>query len=131
MREIFFPYGRVTFCGGWYKALNPAASYFHRLRDSPPIDFSFPQQTLIMKKVLFLALAAASFTFTSCDSKKENAAENAAENVEASGEAKADAMEDQADAVRDSADATADKMEDNADAMPSQATPAPAEGATK
>ncbi len=80
-----------------------------------------------MKKVLFLALAAASFTFTSCDSKTENAQENVAEGVEASGEAKADAMEDQADAVRDSADATADKMEDAADVNnPSQATPAPA-----
>jgi len=79
-----------------------------------------------MKKVLFLALAAASFTFTSCDSKTENAQENTADAVEANGEAKADAMEEQADAVRDSADATADKIEDNADAMPSQATPAPA-----
>ncbi len=70
-----------------------------------------------MKKVLFLMFAAASFTFTSCDSPKENAAEGAADNVEAAGEAKADAMEDQADAVRDSADAKADKMEDGADKM--------------
>jgi len=68
-----------------------------------------------MKKVLFLALAAASFSFTACDSKKEDAAEQKADNVEAAGEAKADAMEDKADAVRDSADATADKMEDAAD----------------
>ncbi|PJJ48740.1 hypothetical protein [Hymenobacter chitinivorans] len=83
-----------------------------------------------MKKVLFLALAAASFTFASCDSKKENAQENAADNVEAAGEAKADAMEEQADAVRDSADNKADAMEDAADANPSQATPAPAAGAT-
>jgi hypothetical protein len=68
-----------------------------------------------MKKVLFLALAAATFSFTSCESKKEEATEQAADNVEASGEAKADAMEEKADAVRDSSDATADKMEDSAD----------------
>ncbi|MBC7447164.1 MAG: hypothetical protein H7330_03830 [Hymenobacteraceae bacterium] len=70
-----------------------------------------------MKKVLFMMFAAASFTFASCDSPKENAAEGAAENVEAAGEAKADAMEEGADAVRDSADMKADKMEDNADKM--------------
>ncbi|WP_324672414.1 hypothetical protein [Hymenobacter sp. GOD-10R] len=73
------------------------------------------QKTYNMKKVLFLALAAASFSFTSCDSKKEDTTEQAADNVEAAGEAKADAMEEKADAVRDSADATADKMEDAAD----------------
>lgn len=70
-----------------------------------------------MKKVLFMMFAAASFSFASCDSPKENAQEHAAENVEAAGEAKADAMEEQADAVRDSADAKADAMEDNADKM--------------
>ena len=70
-----------------------------------------------MKKVLFLALAAASFSFTSCESKKEEAAEKAADNVENAGEAKADAMEDKADMVRDSADAKSDKMQDNADKM--------------
>jgi len=70
-----------------------------------------------MKKVLFLALAAASFSFTACESKKEEAVEQQADNVEASGEAKADAMEEKADMVRDSADAKADKMEDAADKM--------------
>jgi hypothetical protein len=70
-----------------------------------------------MKKVLFLALAAASFSFTACESPKEKATEQAADNVEASGEAKADAMEDKADAVRDSADAKSDKMEESADKM--------------
>ncbi|WP_210114413.1 hypothetical protein [Hymenobacter elongatus] len=90
-----------------------------------------PLITLTMKKVLFLALAAASFSFTSCDSKTENAQENAADGVEASGEAKADAMEEQADMVRDSADNKADAMEDAADVNnPSQTTPAPAAGAT-
>ncbi|MBC6991377.1 YtxH domain-containing protein [Hymenobacter sp. BT491] len=83
-----------------------------------------------MKKVLFLAIAAAAFSFTSCDSKKENAQENAADQVENAGEAKADSLEDKADAVRDSADATSDKMEDAADANPSVATPQPANGAT-
>lgn len=68
-----------------------------------------------MKKVLFLALAAASFSFASCDSKKEDAQEQAADNVEAAGEAQADAMENQADAVRDSADAKADAIENAAD----------------
>lgn len=78
-----------------------------------------------MKKVLFLALAAASFSFTACESKKEEAAEQTADNVENAGEAKADAMENQADAVRDSADATAGKMDDKADKMaPATGTPA-------
>lgn len=77
-----------------------------------------------MKKVLFLALAAASFSFTSCDSKKEDAAEQQADNVEAAGEAKADAMEEQADAVRDSADAKADAIDDAAQTTPSTTTPA-------
>ena len=78
-----------------------------------------------MKKTLFLALAAASFAFTSCESKKEEAVEQAAGNVEAAGEVKADAMENAADSVRANADATADKMEDNADKMaPATETPA-------
>lgn len=75
-----------------------------------------------MKKVLFLALAAASFSFASCDSKREDAAEQSADNVEAAGEAKADAMEEQADAVRDSSDMKADAMEDGADRMDAPAT---------
>ena len=68
-----------------------------------------------MKKVLFLALAAASFTFASCESKKEEAADANADTVEASGEAKADAMEEAADSTRDAADATADAIENSAD----------------
>ncbi|MBO3270361.1 MULTISPECIES: hypothetical protein [Hymenobacter] len=88
-----------------------------------------------MKKVLFLALAAVSFSFASCDSKTENAQENAADNVEEAGEAKADAMEEAgneagADSVENATEAKADAMEDAADALPSQATPAPAGGAT-
>ena len=77
-----------------------------------------------MKKVLFLALAAASFSFTSCESKKEEAAEQTAENVENAGEAKADAMENAADSVRENADAKADQVEEGADKM------APAAGTT-
>ena len=76
-----------------------------------------------MKKVLFLALAAASFSFTACDSKKEDAQEQVGENVKEGGEAKADAMEDKADAVRDSADAKGEAIQDNADKMDA-ATPA-------
>ena len=78
-----------------------------------------------MKKTLFLALAAASFAFTSCESKKEEATEQAAENVEAAGEVKADAIENAADSVRATADATADKMEESADKM-ATATQTPA-----
>lgn len=63
-----------------------------------------------MKKVLFLMFAAASFTFASCDSPKENATENAAEQVREDGEAQADKMEASSDSV-------ADKMEDSADKM--------------
>ena len=78
-----------------------------------------------MKKVLFLALAAVSFSFTACESKKEEAVEQAANNVENAGEVKADAMENQADAVRDSADAKSDAMENSADKMaPATETPA-------
>ena len=83
-----------------------------------------------MKKVLFLALAAASFSFTSCESKKEEAVEQQADNVEAAGEAKADAMENAADSVRENADAKADKMEDNADKM-APATETPSEEVKK
>ncbi|MDQ2793578.1 MAG: hypothetical protein M3Y12_06170 [Bacteroidota bacterium] len=75
-----------------------------------------------MKKVLFLALALGSFTFTSCDSKKEDAQEQAGENVKDAGEAKADAMEDKADMVRDSADAKGEAMGDNADKMDASGT---------
>jgi hypothetical protein len=76
-----------------------------------------------MKKVLFLALAtAASFSFTACDSKKEDAQEQVGENVKEAGEAKADAMENQADAVRDSADAKGEAIQDGADKMDASGT---------
>ena len=71
-----------------------------------------------MKKVLFLALAATSLTFASCETKKEEATENAAEGVRDNAEMKADAMEDQADSVRNQADNKADAMEERADDMP-------------
>ena len=75
-----------------------------------------------MKKVLFLALAAVSFSFTACDSKTENAQEAAGEKVEEAGEVKADAMENAADAVRDSAEVKGDAMKDAADKMDAPAT---------
>ena len=81
-----------------------------------------------MKKVLFLALALGSFTFTSCDSKKEDAQEKVGQEVKDAGEAKADAMEDKADAVRDSADAKGEAIQDNADKMDAKT---PAAGTTK
>ena len=77
-----------------------------------------------MKKVLFLALAAASFSFTACDSKKEDAQEKVGEQVKDAGEAKADALEDKADAVRDSADAKGEAIQDNADKMDAKGAPA-------
>ena len=77
-----------------------------------------------MKKVLFLALALGSFTFTSCDSKKEDAQEKVGQEVKDAGEAKADAMEDKADAVRDSADAKGEAIQDNADKMAPAGAPA-------
>ena len=70
-----------------------------------------------MKKVLFLALAAVLFSFTACDSKKENAQEAAGEKVTAAGEVKADAMENAANVVRDSAEAKGDAMKDAANKM--------------
>ncbi len=82
-----------------------------------------------MKKVLFMMFAAASFTFASCDSPKENAAEGAAQEVREDGEATADKMEDGADKVEASADSTADKMEDNADKMDAVTPAAAADGA--
>ena len=69
-----------------------------------------------MKKVLFLALAVGSLSFTSCDSKKEDAMEAQGNAVKAEGEAKADAMEEQADVVRDSANAKGEAIGDAADA---------------
>ncbi len=83
-----------------------------------------------MKKVLFLALALGSFTFSSCDSKKEDAQEQVGENVKDAGEMKADAMEDKADMVRDSADAKGEAIQDNADKMDAPGTMAPAAGTT-
>ncbi|GAB3581204.1 hypothetical protein [Hymenobacter daeguensis] len=77
-----------------------------------------------MKKVLFLALALGSFTFSSCDSKKEDAQEQVGENVKEAGEAKADAMEEKADEVRDSADAKGEAIQDNADKMDAAGAPA-------
>jgi hypothetical protein len=86
-----------------------------------------------MKKVLFLALAAASFTFASCESKKEEAKDASADAVETSGENKADALEEAADLTRDSADAKADAIENSADntAAPAEGNTAPATGEQK
>ncbi len=70
-----------------------------------------------MKKVLFLALAAASFSFTACESKKEEAVEQQAEAVR-------DGAEMKADSLVENADAKADVMEEGADKMaPATETP--------
>jgi predicted small secreted protein len=69
-----------------------------------------------MKKVLFLAVAAVSFSLTSCDSKKEDAAEAQGTEIKEAGEAKADAMEEKADMVRDSANKVGEAVGDSADA---------------
>ncbi|MDF7815430.1 hypothetical protein [Hymenobacter sp. YC55] len=79
-----------------------------------------------MKKLLFLALAAASFSFASCDSPKENAQEDAADRVEAAGEAKEDQLEaaGASDAAGDQAEEAgemkADSMRADADAKDPQ-----------
>ena len=70
-----------------------------------------------MKKVLFLAQAAVSFSLASCDSKKEDNMEAAGTEVKEGGEVKADALEDKADMVRDSADKAGEALGDKADAM--------------
>ena len=69
-----------------------------------------------MKKVLFLAVAALSFSLASCDSPKEDAMEAKGNEIKANGEAKADAMEDKADAVRDSTQKVGEAVGDAADA---------------
>lgn len=69
-----------------------------------------------MKKVLFLAVAALSFSLASCDSKKEDAMEAKGNAIKAEGDAKADAMENKADMVRDSANAKGEAVGDAADA---------------
>ncbi|RDC66321.1 entericidin [Adhaeribacter pallidiroseus] len=61
-----------------------------------------------MKKLLFLFMAAGALTFTSCDSKKENAVEDKAEMKE---EATEDAAEGNADAAEDAAEATKDSVD--------------------
>jgi outer membrane murein-binding lipoprotein Lpp len=87
-----------------YKAVNLKLSLGQTFRSCLKINHIIKTPPK-MKKVLFLALALGSFTFSSCDSKKEDAQEQVGENVKEAGEAKADALEDKADAVRDSADA--------------------------
>ena len=120
-QEIFSSV-QVTFLRLGYKAPNPVADLSRSAAGFYQQRTHIPSSTLIMKKVLFLALAAASFSFASCDSKKEEAQEGAADAVEASGEAKADAMEEAADSTRDAADATADAMENSADKVAAPAT---------
>ncbi len=78
-----------------------------------------------MKNVLFLALAAASLAFTSCDSKKEEAAKKEGDAVEASADAKAAGLDAKADSVKKAGEATSGAMKDNADKMT-----APAAGTT-
>jgi len=62
-----------------------------------------------MKKLLILFIAASAFTFTSCDSKKENAVEENAEMkeeaAEGATEANEDAAEEATEATQDSVDA--------------------------
>lgn len=71
----------------------------------------------IRKSAMLAVTVAMGLGLAACDGKKENAEEAAAQNVRASGEASADAMENQADAVRASggSEVKADAMEDKAD----------------
>ncbi|QKG55376.1 hypothetical protein GKZ68_01225 [Hymenobacter sp. BRD128] len=68
-----------------------------------------------MKKVLFLAVAAASFSLASCDSKKEEAADKQADAVEASKDATAAKMEASADSTKKAGEHAADAIKSNAD----------------
>ena len=73
----------------------------------------------IFKSAMLASTVAMGLGLAACDSKQENAEEAAAQDVRASGEATADAMENQADAVRAAggSEAKADAMEDKADAV--------------
>lgn len=65
----------------------------------------------LLPTFLFIPIAAlALFFVTGCDSKQENQTERA-------GEAKADAIEEQADATRKSSEVKADALEDKADGV--------------
>lgn len=75
-----------------------------------------------MKNVLFLALAAASLSFTSCGSKQEAAVKKEGDAVEASADAKAAGMEAAADSTKKAGEATADAIKDNAGKMDAPAT---------
>ena len=65
-----------------------------------------------MKKVLFLALAAASFSVASCDSKKQEAVNKEADAVKASGNAQAAKMEASADSTKKAASANANAIKE-------------------
>ena len=82
-----------------------------------------------MKNVLFLALAAASLSFTSCGSKQETAAKKEGDAVEATANAQAASLDAKSDSVKKAGAATADAIKDNA-GKATTTTTAPAAGTT-
>ncbi|WP_151087537.1 hypothetical protein [Hymenobacter baengnokdamensis] len=68
-----------------------------------------------MKKVLFLAVAAASLSFTSCSSKKEEAADKQGDAVQAAANADAAKMEASADSTKKAGSDAADAIKSQAD----------------
>ena len=65
-----------------------------------------------MKKILFLALAAALFSVASCDNKKQEAENKKADAVKASGNAQAAKMEASADSTKKAASANVDAIKE-------------------
>ena len=88
---------------------------FEFRRVEPKLDPLLKGQDM---RILILSAGAALF-LAACDSKQENAEEAAAQDVRASGEATADAMENQADAA--TTDAAADSLNAQADAVQQKA----------
>ncbi len=68
-----------------------------------------------MKKVLFLAVAAVSFSLTSCDNKAKDAADAKGDAVEASANADAKKMEASADSTKKAGENAADAIKSGAD----------------
>jgi len=68
-----------------------------------------------VKSILFLALAAAARSFTSCGSKQEGTVKKEGDAVEVSADAKAAGMETAADSTKKAGEAASDAIKDNAD----------------
>jgi uncharacterized lipoprotein NlpE involved in copper resistance len=63
-----------------------------------------------MKKLLFLALVATSFSVASCDNKQKDAANKEGDAVKAAGDAEAAKLEASADSTKKTAEKKADAI---------------------